>query len=108
MIRFKDIGFVRIELPSNRVKYLGVVNIGPYQLSVGYGDTMYGSGPDPSHPDTGGTYEVALFCGDDTVSLDDDNTVLAWVSAEEIDDLIAAVDYLGEEKVAQLKIGQYN
>ena len=106
MIRFKDIGFVRIEI-NNTVKYLGVINIGPYQLSVGYGDTMYGRGPVPGH-DTGGTYEVALFCGDDTVSLDDYDTVLAWVTPQDIDDLIANIYSLGEEKVAQLKIGQYN
>lgn len=81
MIKFKDVEFIESKY-AHSVKYNALVRIGPYDLAIGYGDGMYGSGPKSD------TYEVALFDENDTVPLSDQTDVLGWVNSAEIDQMI--------------------
>ena len=82
MIRFKDIQFIQHKIREDLVRYNGTLSIGPYDLSVSYGDTVYGSGPDSD------TYEVAIWDEHDIIPLSDQNDVLGWTNSAEIDQII--------------------
>ena len=81
MIKFKDVEFKENKY-AHSVRYNASVIIGPYVLSIGYGDMMYGSGPKSD------TYEVALFDEFDIVPLSDQTDCLGWVNSAEIDHII--------------------
>ena len=55
-----------------------------YTMSVGYGPTMYGRGPEHD------AYEVAVWetRTDDDVPVTSENDVLGWVDREEVDSLM--------------------
>lgn len=82
MIRFKDIQFEQHKIREDFVRYNGTLNIGPYVLSVSYGEMVYGSGPDSD------TYEVAIWDEHDIIPLSDDSDVLGWTHSAEIDQII--------------------
>lgn len=88
MKTFKDLRFKKQqELVSIGMdKWCASLNIGEYTISVIYGDSCYGNGPNYD------TYEVAVWENDqdDPVPLqgDQDTTVLGWVNNEEITSLM--------------------
>lgn len=64
------------------MQHNATVRIGPYDLSISYGDMVYGSGPDSD------TYEVAIWDEHDIVPLSDQSDVLGWTHSAEIDQII--------------------
>ena len=72
------------EQDTYRDKHMAATQVGVYTISVGYGDGMYGDGPEHD------AYEVAVWetHSDRTVPLSSQNDVLGWTTAEEIDALM--------------------
>lgn len=96
MVKFKDLNFKQYKVKDDFIKYHATVQIGYYQLSIGYGDGMYGRGP------VSDTYEVAVWYRDDELPLTPDNSVAGWVNSAQIDQLIHDLDNKPPHKVAVL------
>ena len=81
--RFEDLDFVSDNI-SNR--HHANAKIGPYTISVGYGQGMYGDGP----VEDGGSYEISVWYTDtdETVSLTSHDDVIGWAGADEVSALM--------------------
>lgn len=81
--KFEDLVFI----PDNIInRHHASENIGPYTISVGYGQGMYGDGPG----DNGGSYEIAVWYTDtdETVSLTSQDDVISWAEPDEVSALM--------------------
>lgn len=84
MNMIKQFSQLVFEKNTHNNNWYAQVNIGMYTMSVGYGPTMYGRGPEHD------AYEVAVWetHTDDDVPLTSENDVIGWVDHEEIDSLM--------------------
>lgn len=85
MKRFKDLQFKPMN--DKQRAFNATLTLGDLDISVGYGEGLYGSGPAYD------TYEVAVWDNntDKTVPLSSSDDVLGWQHKNEIDNLMIAI-----------------